>query len=38
ELLSGLISLGLLLPYYYIIWLNRAGLKKNFSFTIKPNK
>jgi len=38
ELLSGLISLGLLVPYYYIIWLNRTNLKKSLSFTIKPNK
>lgn len=38
ELLSGLISLGILVPYYFIVWLNRAKLKKNFSFTIKPNK
>jgi sigma-E factor negative regulatory protein RseC len=37
ELLSGLLSLGLLVPYYFIIWLNRAGLKKKFSFTIIPN-
>ena len=36
ELLSGLISLGLLIPYYFVVWLNRARLKKNFSFTIKP--
>jgi sigma-E factor negative regulatory protein RseC len=37
ELLSGLVSLGLLIPYYIIIGLNKSGLKKNFSFTIKPN-
>jgi sigma-E factor negative regulatory protein RseC len=37
ELLSGLISLGLLIPYYFVVWLNRAGLKKNFSFTLKLN-
>lgn len=36
ELLSGLISLGLLVPYYIILWLNKAKLKNNFSFTIKP--
>ena len=36
ELLSGLISLGLLVPYYFVVWLNKAKLKKNFSFTIKP--
>lgn len=38
ELLSGIISLGLLVPYYFIVWLNRDRLKKNFSFTIKSNK
>lgn len=38
ELLSGLISLGVLIPYYFMVWLNKAKLKKNFSFTIKPNK
>lgn len=38
ELLSGLMSLGLLVPYYFVIWLNRTRLKKNFTFTIKPNK
>lgn len=37
ELLSGLISLGLLIPYYFVVWLNRAGLKKSFSFTIQSN-
>lgn len=36
ELLSGLISLGMLVPYYFVVWLNRTKLKKNFSFTIKP--
>ncbi|MDR2795283.1 MAG: SoxR reducing system RseC family protein [Spirochaetaceae bacterium] len=37
ELLSALISLGLLVPYYFVVWLNRAGLKKKFSFTIKSD-
>ena len=27
---------ALLVPYYYIIWLNRTRLKQKFSFTIKP--
>lgn len=36
EVLSALVSLGLLIPYYLIIWLNKNKLKKNFSFTIKP--
>lgn len=38
ELLSGAISLLLLVPYYWGIWLNRTKLKNKFSFTIKPNK
>lgn len=36
EGVSALISLGLLIPYYFVIWLNKDKLKKNFSFTIKP--
>ena len=36
ELLSGLISLSLLIPYYIVIGLNKTRLKKKFSFTIKP--
>lgn len=38
ELLAGIISLSLLVPYYFIIWLNKARLKQKFSFTIKPIK
>ena len=36
ELLSALCSLVLLIPYYYILWLNKSRLKKKFSFSIKP--
>lgn len=36
ELLSALCSLALLIPYYYIMWLNRSRLGKKFSFSIKP--
>lgn len=35
ELLSGLLSLGLLIPYYGVIRLNRNRLKRDFVFTIK---
>lgn len=38
ELYASLISLALLIPYYYILWLNKARLKQKFSFTIKPIK
>lgn len=38
ELLSGVLALALLVPYYWGVWLNRTKLKKKFSFTIKPNK
>ena len=36
ELYASILSLGLLIPYYYVIWLNRTRLKQKFSFTIKP--
>ena len=36
ELSASLCSLALLVPYYYIIWLNKARLGKKFSFTIQP--
>lgn len=36
ELCAALAALVVLVPYYYIIWLNRSRLKKKFSFTIKP--
>ena len=36
ELVSALCSLGLLIPYYYILWLNKSRLGKKFSFSIKP--
>lgn len=37
ELLSGVFSLSLLIPYYFIIWLKRDKLKNKFSFTIQSN-
>ena len=36
ELRSALCSLALLIPYYYILWLNRTRMGKKFSFSIKP--
>lgn len=36
ELLSALCSLGLLIPYYYILWLNKSRMGKKFSFSVKP--
>ena len=36
ELLSALSALALLIPYYYILWLNRSRLKRKFSFCIQP--
>lgn len=38
ELYAALLSLALLIPYYYILWLNKTRLKQKFSFTIKPIK
>ena len=36
ELYASLFSLVLLVPYYFILWLNKSRLKQEFSFTIKP--
>lgn len=36
ELTSALCSLGLLIPYYYILRLNKSRLGKKFSFLIRP--
>ncbi|WP_321335086.1 SoxR reducing system RseC family protein [uncultured Bacteroides sp.] len=38
ELLSSSLSLAILVPYYFILWINKERMKKNFSFTIKPIK
>lgn len=35
ELYAALCSLGLLIPYYFILWLNKNRLKKKFSFSIQ---
>lgn len=36
ELLSALCSLALLIPYYYMMWLNKSRLRKKFSFSVRP--
>ncbi|MDO4165136.1 MAG: SoxR reducing system RseC family protein [Bacteroides sp.] len=36
ELTSALCSMALLIPYYYILWLNKSRMRKKFSFSIKP--
>lgn len=36
ELSAALLSLAVLVPYYFILWLNKTRLKQKFSFTIKP--
>ncbi len=35
EGLSGLLALGITIPYYFIIYLFRDKLKRNFEFQIK---
>jgi len=35
ELLSGLLSIGILLPYYLILIVFRKRINKKFSFTLK---
>lgn len=36
ELSASLCSLGLLAPYYLILWLNKKQLKRKFAFSIQP--
>ena len=36
ELYAALLSLAVLIPYYFILWLNKTRMKQHFSFTIKP--
>ncbi len=38
ELLSGLVSIGSLAPYYLILWLFRNKLDARFRFTLKINR
>ncbi|WP_373837503.1 SoxR reducing system RseC family protein [Bacteroides heparinolyticus] len=36
ELFAALGSLALLIPYYYILWLNKARIGKKFWFSVLP--
>ena len=36
ELRSALCALALLVPYYYILWLNKSRMGKKFSFSVRP--
>lgn len=36
ELLAALCSLALLIPYYYVLWMNRTRLGRKFRFTVQP--
>lgn len=38
ELYAALTSLAVLVPYYYVLWMNKTRLKQKLSFTIKPIK
>lgn len=35
ELYAALCALGMLVPYYYMLWLNRGRMKKRFTFSIE---
>jgi positive regulator of sigma E activity len=35
ELFSGLVSFGILIPYYIMLWFFRRTVGRKFSFTIK---
>ncbi len=36
ELVSALCSFGFLVIYYFILWINKDRVGRNFSFTIQP--
>lgn len=36
ELSAALCALGMLIPYYYILWLFRKRLGRKFAFTVRP--
>ncbi|MBQ8502626.1 MAG: SoxR reducing system RseC family protein [Bacteroides sp.] len=36
ELWAALCALLLLVPYYYVLWLNKGRMKKKFLFTVHP--
>jgi sigma-E factor negative regulatory protein RseC len=35
ELISGIVSLGILIPYYMVLFLFRKRINKKFTFTLK---
>ena len=35
EASAGLMALGILIPYYAIVWLSKSKIKKQFSFKIQ---
>lgn len=35
ELVAGLLSIAVLVPYYFIIWLIRKRINNKFTFTLK---
>jgi sigma-E factor negative regulatory protein RseC len=37
ELAAGLVSIGMLAPYYFLIWLLRKRINNKFNFTLKLN-
>ncbi len=38
ELLSGIVAMLTVIPYYIVLYFMRGKLTRKFSFTIKPNK
>lgn len=35
EGLAGLVAVGLMIPYYFILWLRRDKIKEGFEFRVK---
>ena len=38
ELYAALLSLAVLVPYYYILWLNKSRMGKKFSFSVRSEE
>ncbi|MDR0961741.1 MAG: SoxR reducing system RseC family protein [Mediterranea sp.] len=36
ELTAALVSLALLVPYYFVLWLSRSHMKRKFAFSVRP--
>lgn len=34
EIVSGLASLGILIPYYFVLWINKKRLQQKFTYKI----